>query len=216
MKKKPIYFVSGIDTEVGKSYVTGYIARIWREQGTRTITQKLVQTGNSGCSEDILLHRKIMGISLTEEDKLKLTMPEIFSYPASPHLAAEIDNRTIDFAKIEESTLQLSKRYDAVLLEGAGGLMVPLTRDYLTIDYIAEKKYPLILVTSGKLGSINHTLLSLEVIRSRKIPLEMLVYNLFPEDSDILIGKDSYQFFQRYLKEHFPDTLFLSVPPIIF
>lgn len=127
---------------------------------------KFIQTGNVGHSEDIDLHRHIMGIPFTEEDKEGLTMPEIFSYPASPHLASQLDNRPIDFGKIKRATEELSERYDYVLLEGAGGLMVPLTTELLTIDYIAQENYPLIFVTSGKLGSINHTLLSLEAIQS--------------------------------------------------
>lgn len=68
-------------------------------------------------------------------------MPEIFSYPCSPHLASRIDGRPIDFDKIERATEELSRRYDVVLLEGAGGLMVPLTDELLTIDYIAQKGY---------------------------------------------------------------------------
>ena len=150
-----VYFVSGIDTNIGKSYATGYIARTWNSEGRRTITQKLIQTGNTGMSEDIELHRRLMGCGLLPEDRERLTMPEIFSYPCSPHLAAEIDGRPIDLAGIERATVELSRRYDAVLLEGAGGLMVPLTRQLLTIDYIARKGYPLIYVTSGRLGSIN-------------------------------------------------------------
>ena len=130
--KGNIYFVSGIDTDIGKSYATGYIARTWNGQGVRTITQKLIQTGNDGISEDIVLHRRIMGTGLLPEDREGLTMPEIYSYPCSPHLAAEIDGRPIDFSKIEKATAVLSDRYDAVLLEGAGGLMVPLTRELLT------------------------------------------------------------------------------------
>ena len=122
-----VYFVSGIDTNIGKSYATGYIARTWNSEGRRTITQKLIQTGNTGMSEDIELHRRLMGCGLLPEDRERLTMPEIFSYPCSPHLAAEIDGRPIDLAGIERATVELSRRYDAVLLEGAGGLMVPLT-----------------------------------------------------------------------------------------
>ena len=160
-----VYFVSGIDTNIGKSYATGYLARIWNGQSIRTITQKLIQTGNTGISEDIELHRRIMGCGLLEEDREGLTMPEIYSYPCSPHLAAEIDRRPIDFDKIDRATAVLSERYDAVLLEGAGGLMVPLTRELLTIDYIARKGYPLIYVTSGRLGSINHFLLGLWDLR---------------------------------------------------
>lgn len=113
-------------------------------------------------------------------------MPEIFTYPCSPHLAAEIDHRPIDFDKIEKATRQLSETYDAVLLEGAGGLMVPLTRDLLTIDYVAQKNYPLIFVTSGKLGSINHTLLSLEAVTRRGIRLHTVAYNLFGKKMMIL------------------------------
>ena len=88
--KDNVFFVSGIDTNVGKSYATGYLAKTWNEQGVRTITQKFIQTGNVGMSEDIELHRKIMGTGLLPEDESGLTMPEIFTYPCSPHLAAEI------------------------------------------------------------------------------------------------------------------------------
>lgn len=212
--KQNIYFVTGIDTDAGKSYATGHIARQWNEQGRRTITQKLIQTGNTGYSEDIDLHRKLMGIAYTEEDKTMLTMPEIFSYPASPHLASRLDNRPIDFEKIDNATSLLSERYDAVLLEGAGGLMVPLTKDYLTIDYVRDKNYPVILVTSGKLGSINHTLLSLEAIARRGIMLEMVAYNLYPESPDQTINEDTKQYITDYLAKYFPETGLIEVPVI--
>ena len=150
--KDNVFFVSGIDTNVGKSYATGYLAKTWNEQGVRTITQKFIQTGNVGMSEDIELHRKIMGTGLLPEDESGLTMPEIFTYPCSPHLAAEIDHRPIDFDKIEKATRQLSETYDAVLLEGAGGLMVPLTRDLLTIDYVVAEKLSVDFCDFGKTG----------------------------------------------------------------
>ena len=125
--KKNVYFVSGMDTGIGKSYATGFLAHEWNARGIRTITQKFIQTGNTELSEDIELHRRLMGIGLLPEDHERLTMPEIFTYPCSPHLAAEIDGRDINFDKIERAMDTLSERYDAVLLEGAGGLMVPLT-----------------------------------------------------------------------------------------
>lgn len=207
-----VYFVSGIDTNIGKSYVTGYLAKQWNDAGVRTITQKFVQTGNTGLSEDIELHRRLCGTGLLDEDYEGLTMPEIFSYPCSPHLAAEIDHRAIDFQKIEQATRTLSQRYDRVLLEGAGGLMVPLTRKLLTIDYVAQKHYPLILVTSGRLGSINHTLLSLESVANRHIPLFAVAYNLYPKEEDALIQQDTQQYIQDYLKVHFPQSQFFTVP----
>lgn len=210
--KKTVYFVSGIDTGIGKSYATGYLAREWNRKGIRTITQKFVQTGNTGLSEDIELHRRLMGTGLLEEDKTYLTMPEIFTYPCSPHLAAEIDGRPIDFEKIEQASRRLLERYDAVLLEGAGGLMVPLTRNLLTIDYVARRNYPLILVTSGRLGSINHTLLSLEAVAARGIRLHSVMYNLYPQEEDKVIQHDTEEYIRTWLQKKFPETLFERVP----
>lgn len=212
--KENIYFVSGIDTDAGKSYATGFLARELTNNGKRTITQKFIQTGNVGHSEDIDLHRRIMGIPPTEEDREGLTMPEIFSYPASPHLASRLDGRPINFDKIEQATKELSNRYDIVLLEGAGGLMVPLTEELLTINYVAQKGYPLIFVTSGKLGSINHTLLSFEAIRSRGIPLDTVMYNLYPTVEDKTIQDDTQAFIRKYIEKYFPETRFILVPEI--
>ena len=209
-----VYFISGIDTGIGKTYATGCLAKLWNAQGKKTITQKLIQTGNVDISEDIEQHREIMGIGWFPEDESKLTMPEIFTYPASPHLATKIDGREIDFQKIENATEQLAEKYEIVLLEGAGGLMVPLTTDLLTIDYVAEKKYPVILVTSGRLGSINHTILSLEAIKSRGLELYAVAYNLKDESQDELISKDTAEYLKAYLAKHFPNSLWIDIPVI--
>ena len=207
-----VFFVSGIDTGIGKTYCTGYLAKLWNVEGIRTITQKLVQTGNVDISEDIEKHREIMNMGWFLEDETKLTMPEIFSYPASPHLATQIDGREIDFAKIEDATLQLASKYDRVLLEGAGGLMVPLTKDLLSIDYIHQQHLPVILVSSGRLGSINHTLLSLEALKARGIELYALAYNLAHESQDALISKDTAEYLKTYLAKHFSSTKWIDIP----
>ena len=212
--KKNVYFVSGTDTGVGKSYATGYLAKVWNASGMRTITQKLVQTGNTEVSEDIEVHRKIMGCGMLPEDMQKLTMPEIFSYPCSPHLASEIDGREIDFSKIEASVGELSAKYDAVLLEGAGGLMVPLTRGLLTLDYAAGQGWPLILVTSGKLGSINHTLLSLEAARSHGLDVFMVMFNKYPQEEDRTVSEDTEQFLRDIVARDFPGAEYMEVPVI--
>ena len=99
-----------------------------------------------------------------------------------------------------------------VLVEGAGGLMVPLKDEYLTIDYIAERGYPLVFVTSGKLGSVNHTLLSLEAVARRGIRLDTVLYNLYPTLADTTIQQDTQQYLRRYLGRHFPQCRFLTVP----
>ena len=207
-----IYFISGIDTGIGKTYTTGYLAKLWSEQGQQVITQKLLQTGNVDVSEDIQQHREIMGTGWLPEDESKLTMPEIFSYPASPHLATKLDGRDIDFAKIEAATQQLAEKFEVVLLEGAGGLMVPLTTELLTIDYLEQKKFPVILVSSGRLGSINHTLLSLEALKARGLSLYALAYNLNDEAQDSLISKDTSEYLKAYLAKHFPEAQWIDIP----
>lgn len=204
------YFITGIGTDVGKSWATGWLALRWMKEGKRVITQKFIQTGNDGMSEDILVHRQIMGIDLTEEDRSMLTAPEIFSYPCSPDLAAKIDKRDIDFAKIERAADELEKRYDIVLMEGAGGIMVPLKGEYLTIDYIKDSGMPAIVVTNGQLGSINHTLLTLEAIRTRGIELAEVVYNRH-FDKDATICADTKQYIKGYLAKHFPDAGFTEM-----
>ena len=90
---------------------------------------------------------------------------------------------------------------------------MPVTRDYFTIDYIQEYDYPLILVASSKLGSINHTLMSLELCRTRGIKVACLVYNRFPNDSE-WITNDSITIFKHYLEQYFPSTALIEVPVV--
>lgn len=204
-------FITGIGTDVGKSYATGWLARRLGEAGRNVITQKFVQTGCQDQSEDILTHREIMGIQLTESDFDHTTAPIILSYPASPDLAARIDGVTVDFEKATRSTDELLRRgYDCVLIEGAGGLLVPLCGDYLTADYVANHHLPLVLVTNGQLGSVSNTLLSLESIARRGLRIHAMVYN--PHfDSDKTIAADSRKYLQNYLKNNFPEALWIEM-----
>ena len=208
-----VYFVSGIDTDTGKSIVTGVIARTLRQKGVNVITQKFIQTGCKGISEDILKHREIMGIEPEEADREGLTCPYVMTYPASPHLAAEIDGVHLDRQVIHQATEKLLQQYELVLLEGAGGLYVPVTREYLTIDYIQEHHYPLILVSSSKLGSINHTLMSLELCRWRGIQVSHVIYNDFPNDSE-QIKQDSIRVIRDYLQKYFPCCELWEMPVV--
>jgi dethiobiotin synthase len=200
-----IIFISGIDTDAGKTYATAWLAKHLMKKGQRVITQKFIQTGNSGYSEDIVKHRELMGTGLLPEDEDFTTAPIIFSYPASAQLAARLDGKEIDLDKVKQSSAVLASRYDTVLVEGAGGLMVPVTDDYFTIDYVKDEKLPLALVTNGVLGSINHTILSLEAIKNRDITLRYLLYNTY-FDNDKTIADDTRGFISRYLAKHFPES----------
>lgn len=207
------YFISGIDTDAGKSYCTGWFARKLMDEGKTVVTQKFIQTGNHGFSEDIELHRRLMGIEPLPEDLDHTTAPLIYSHPCSPQLAARLDNRPIPLDIIEKSTALLASRYDTVLIEGAGGLMVPLTDEFFTIDYVASRNLPLIFVVHGALGSINHAILSFGAIKSRGIVMPYVLYNTY-FDSDPLIAEDTFAFIRRYLQRNFPDTRLLCVPTV--
>ena len=203
---KGVYFVSGIDTDIGKTVATGVLAKQLLQQGKSVITQKPVQTGCQNIADDIAVHRNIMGISLQEADKQRLTMPEIFSYPASPHLAARLDGRALDLDKIRTATQQLAAQYEIVLVEGAGGLMVPLTENLLTIDYVQQQAYPVILVTSGRLGSINHTLLSFSALKQYGIRLHSLIVNHSHDNKDKIVAGDTLEYLKGRLKDEFPEA----------
>lgn len=207
-----VIFISGIDTDAGKTYATGLLARRWMEEGKRVATVKFIQTGCKDFSEDIEVHRKIMDVELPE-DKNLVTAPIIFNYPASAQLAARLDNREIDLSRIDESIHVLKENYDVILIEGAGGLMVPVTDDFFSIDYPLTRQLPLILVTNGILGSINHTILSLEAIRNRDMKLYALCYNRY-FDKDEIIAEDTRGFLKRYMARHFPETLWIDIPAL--
>lgn len=198
---KKIIFISGIDTGIGKTIATGLIARGLMESGLKVITQKGVQTGCVTISEDIVKHRQLMGTGMFPEDIEGLTCQYLFATPCSPHLAARIEKRTIDPDRITRAAEQLRERYDVVLLEGAGGLFVPLRDEYTLIDYLTENQWPVLLVTSSRLGSINHTLASLEALHHRGLTLAGVIYNHHHE-TEQFIAKDSLQVISSYLVQY--------------
>jgi dethiobiotin synthetase len=207
----PTVCVCGIDTGIGKSMATGLLARYLVEEGWSVVTQKLVQTGCCGRSSDVLLHRRLMESGWLEEDEQQLTCPYCFSFAGSPQLAARLAGSSIDPDRITTATRRLESRFDWTLLEGAGGLLVPLTEKMTLLDYLTAMDYPLLLVTSPRLGSINHTLMSLEVVRARRLRLGGIIYNLFEPAPDEMV-RDSRHLFARALREHgFADTI-LDLP----
>ncbi len=209
--RKTAWFVSGIDTDAGKSVASGWFARERLRAGARITTQKFIQTGAADESVDILLHRKIMGVPLGARDLDRTTAPVILPLAASPHLAAEAAGVEIPFHAIPEASAKLLAEFDELLIEGAGGLMVPLTRRTLTIDWLEASGLPLIFVTSMALGSISQTLLALEAVERRGIPLAGVLFNAWPEEVPI-IREDSRAFVEGWLDRHFPKAFRLVVP----
>ena len=217
-----VLFISGIDTDIGKTYATGLIAKALMQHDVNVITQKLVQTGVSinpdngemNIADDIITHRQLMGIALQPCDLDNSTCPYRYEKPASPHLSVKLANAVLDVNVITDATRRLQTDYEVVLLEGAGGLLVPMTEHLLTLDYIAEQGYPVILVTSGRLGSINHTLLSLEAITSRGLNVHSVVYNHIHDNAaqtDEQIAHSTMDFLQNHLVVYYPEAHWLTL-----
>jgi dethiobiotin synthetase len=170
-------FVTGTDTGVGKSIVTGFLAKYLREKGYQVVTQKWVQTG-SRFSADINLHLKIMGVAKGAiKDYLDCVCPYVFKLPASPHLAAKAENKKIKIAKIKKSFKLLSSKFDFVIVEGIGGALVPLNEKRLVIDIAKELSLPVLVVAQNKLGVINHLLMTIEVLNKRKMKILGVLFN---------------------------------------
>jgi dethiobiotin synthetase len=202
-----VYFVSGIDTGIGKTMVTGLMARSLAAAGRDVITVKMVQTGNDGFSEDLALHRAMCGgVSFPEDDE-GLTSPQIFAFPSSPLLAASMEGRTVDVEAIVGAVRRCASRHEIVLVESAGGLDVPLTDDVLSADLAASEGWPLVLVTCGRLGSINHALLSLEAAKSRGMKVAGVVHN-WCEGADPRIDADARETVRRRLAR-------MGFPPVV-
>lgn len=213
MSRIPTLFITGIDTDAGKTYATAWLARRLASQGLSVVTQKCIQTGNRGHSEDIDAHRRLAGTGPLPEDAQGLTAPIILSYPASAQLAARMDGITaLDLGLLDSARRELERRYDAVLVEGAGGMMVPITDDLMAIDYALSRGLEVALVTNARLGSINHTLLSLEALRSRGARLRYVLYNQFHDADDPVITADTRAFIGRHVSRHWPGTEVLDVP----
>ena len=164
-------FIAWTDTSVGKTVVTGLLARHLTEKGYRVATQKWVRTGCRG-----------------RTDKVSALEPYKFKFPASPHLASRLERRRIDIGKVINSTKAFSRRFDFVIIEGTGGLMVPLNEKTMIIDTVKALKIPVLLVAANKLGAINHALLSVEALRRRNIKIIGTIFNnLFKNENRIIL-----------------------------
>jgi dethiobiotin synthetase len=174
-------FVTGTDTSVGKTYVCARLLEFLKIKGIQVGYQKWVASGtDGGLPEDVNLCLAAAGISPTP-DLVEQLAPYYFRFPASPHLAAEMEDRAVEPEVIIENYKKLAGRYKWLIVEGVGGVMVPLRRDLLLADLLAQLQPRTLLVARSGLGTLNHTLLTLEALRKRSVPVLGIVFS----DSEI-------------------------------
>jgi dethiobiotin synthetase len=170
-------FVTGTDTGVGKTVVSAALAWTLKQSGKKVVVMKPVQTGtNLGGLMDIEFVQRI----IKTNHPLDEVCPYRFSYPLAPSVASNLEGEKIDLKKISSAFYNLGLTHDVVIVEGAGGLFVPIIDNYLMSDLARDLGLHLIIVTHPNLGTLNHTLLTVESAKRRGLKILGIVINKFP------------------------------------
>ena len=163
-------FLTGTDTDVGKTYVATLLVRALRAQGVDAVGLKPLCCGGR---EDAEALHAASGAAISLND----VNPVWLRPPAAPYPAAMIENRSIDLALIRETFARLRGAHEAVIVEGVGGWLVPITRDFFVADLAEEFALPVAVVVANRLGALNHTLLTIESIRARGLECAGVILN---------------------------------------
>ena len=171
-------FLTGTDTGVGKTFATALLTRALREAGLGTVALKPICSGERSDVE-ILRAASDNILSLDE------TNPVWLQAPAAPLVAAQLENRTLSLDPLVEWFHKLSAKHSSLLVEGAGGWLVPITETQTLADFAVRLGLPVIPVVANRLGCINHALLTIESIRARSLPCPGIILNHLTPANDI-------------------------------
>lgn len=173
------FFVTGTDTDVGKTYITAGLAVTFRKMGLDVGVMKPFAAGTAQKkgfkSEDI----KILSKSAQVNDPENLINPQFFKIPASPYTAWKKLKIKPKVSTILSSFKKLSKLHETILVEGMGGVMTPILKDYYITNLIKEMNIPALIVTRSKIGTVNHTIMTVKMCEKYKIPVKGIIINNF-------------------------------------
>ncbi len=191
-------FITGTDTGVGKTVIAAGLAAYLKSQAITVAAMKPVQTGAKKVngrleSEDLRLLLRAASL----EEPLEITNPYCLELPAAPSLAARVAGIKIDPRRIIEAHHNLAARYQVVIVEGAGGLMVPLSDNYTLVDLIKQLKLPLVIVARANLGTINHTALTVSCAQSQGIRVEGIILNHTQAGNDGIVEENNPRIIQQ-------------------
>ena len=173
----PGLFVTGTDTGVGKTVVACALAEQLCARGVDVGVMKPIETGvGSQGPLDAIALAEAAGV----RDAIGLVCPVRLALPAAPSVAADAEGCEVDLAAVREAFDTLRSRHECVIVEGAGGLLVPIRSAFTMADLARELALPLLVVTRGRLGTVNHTLLTLEVAAGRGLPVAGVVLSHGP------------------------------------
>jgi dethiobiotin synthetase len=172
------YLVTGTDTGVGKTSITCGLIQAAGASGKRWVGMKPFCTGDLGDVEKITAANR----HLLPQHRVN---PIWFRAPLAPYVAAMVENRVIDLQSAKKVYFALAKEFDTVLVEGAGGLLVPILNHYDFRDLAIEWELGIVLVVANRLGALNHALLTVEAIRAGGLPLKAVVLNQVDENESL-------------------------------
>lgn len=176
------YFITATDTGVGKTTITAALAASIRKMGIDVGVMKPVATGimqKTGFkSSDVSILYHAAGVH-DEEDEIN---PVFMPLPVSPYDASKVLDISFDKKIIFEQFAKLQKKHQMMLVEGIGGILTPLTRDYFVADLIKDMGLETIIVTRSTLGTLNHTMMTVRTCRENKIPLKGILVNNYDEN----------------------------------
>ena len=170
------FFITGTDTGVGKTYITKLLVESLRAEGKYAVGFKPISCGDR--EDAVILAAASGNLSLDEVNPLH------FSSAVAPHVAALLENKTIDPAQILASYQAISEIYDPVIVEGAGGWEVPITESYFVSDLAKDLNLPVILVAANRLGALNHILLTLAAIQAKGLKCAGFILNQLEDEMD--------------------------------
>jgi dethiobiotin synthetase len=171
-------FITGTDTGVGKTYVARGIARTLTRAGIDVGVMKPAETGCGRRSGQLIPSDAIRLVKAAGvHDSLDLVNPYRFARALAPSVAAELAGKTISPTRIINSFRVLSRRHDCMVVEGAGGIMVPLSGNYLYLYLAAALRLPVVIVARPGLGTINHTLLTISALKKQRLRIAGIVMN---------------------------------------
>jgi len=171
-------FVTGTDTGVGKTLVTGGLAALWRETGVDVGVMKPVESGCTRTAGGLIPgDAAFLAAMARSRDEIEKICPLALEHPLAPLTAAALEDREIDLDEITRRFTELSSRHEVTLVEGAGGILAPLATGRCVVDLAASLGLPLLIVANAHLGGINHTLLTAERARREGIDVIGVVLN---------------------------------------
>jgi len=172
-------FIAGTDTDVGKTYITAGLAVVLRKMDVDVGVMKPFAAGSAQKkgykSEDI----EILSRAAHACDPESLVNPQFFPIPASPYTAWKKLKTKPKVSTILSSFKKLTKLHDMLLVEGMGGIMTPILKDYYITNLIKEMKIPTVIVTRSKVGTVNHTIMTVKMCEKYKIPIKGIIINDF-------------------------------------